>query len=454
MKGVRELIIAKRDGQTLSPAELKHLIAEYTAGRLPDYQMSALLMAITIRGMNTLETCSLLEAMIESGVRMGWQDQAPRPIADKHSTGGVGDKTSFIVLPLLIAAGCSVPMIAGRGLGHTGGTLDKLEALEGATTTLSVERMRALMNANHGFLGGQTADLAPADKLMYALRDVTGTVESVPLIVSSILSKKLASGVKHLVMDVKTGDGAFMRTEADATILAQALVDVSARYGAATTAVVTDMNTPLGHAMGNALEIAETLDILEGKTTGDVLDLSLDLAAALLCEIRGNNNRDLFRSELENHLRSGRAREIFFRIATGQGAKISQLERTDTSWLLGNMVDIPIEAPRSEHSSTVYLSGVKTRALGTHLAHLGAGRLTKESIINPRTGVWGLVPIGTALHQGDPIAFLRVPKGSATDVSALLGFFEFSDAPSLQLRELERRQRSRCLAWFTPKPAE
>jgi pyrimidine-nucleoside phosphorylase len=451
MTSTRELIIKKRDGHELAQDDIARLVQGFTSGAIPDYQMSALLMATTLRGMTTGETSHLLEAMICSGSRFDWRTVTNLPIADKHSTGGVGDKTSFLVLPLLIAAGCRVPMVAGRGLGHTGGTLDKFESLDGLTTTLSASEMTHHLKHHGGFLAGQSDDFVPADKRIYALRDVTGTVESIPLIVSSILSKKLAAGVQHLVMDVKTGDGAFMRSFEDAKSLARALVDVSLRYGAVTLATVTDMNTPLGSSVGNAVEIEEVLDILEGHVFNDVADLSLDLGARIAAAVRGPS-ADLgeCRDELKRHLASGVAREIFFRIATSQGAKLEQLERRDRTWLDKGTRDLPIALPEVHPGETRYLSGVRTRDLAIYLTVLGAGRVTLESKINPRVGLRSMVPLGTPLSRGQPVAFLRVPMDLDVDVRACASFFETSTVFSSELQEKATRQRNRCLEWITP----
>jgi thymidine phosphorylase len=448
MSHIREFIIAKRDGGSLSASQIKELIDGFVANKVPDYQMSALLMAITLRGMSNAETCDLLEAMICSGIKLDWSQQTDRPIADKHSTGGVGDKTSFIVLPLLMAAGCAVPMVAGRGLGHTGGTLDKLESFDGLKTTLTLSQMQLLIKSEGGFFGGQTPDLVPADGKMYALRDVTGTVESIPLIVSSILSKKLAAGVKNLIMDVKTGDGAFMSSRANAALLARTLVEVSARYGALTRAVVTDMNTPLGCTIGNALEIAEALDILEGTVTNEVATLSLDLAAAALFGVRGGKQTfDACRTELDGHLRSGRAREIFVRVATAQGAKPAQIERKDISWLREGVTDYPIFVPESTGSECCYLSQIQTRALGVFLTRLGAGRVQLDSTINHRVGIFGIPPLGTRLSAGDPIAYLRVPESLAHEAATAASFFELAETKEKDLAERSRVQISRGLEW-------
>src|SRR6476646_5503039 len=276
-----DIIMKKRDGSALSRSEIGFFISGVTAGTLPDYQVSALLMAILICGMSTEETAWLTEAMVDSGIRVDLDDIDGVKV-DKHSTGVVGDKTSLMLAPLAAACGVPVPMMSGRGLGHTGGTLDKLESIPGFRVNLSLEEMRAALAAVGCAMIGQTAQIAPADKKLYALRDVTGTVESIPLISASIMSKKIAEGIDALVLDVKTGSGAFMKTEADSRRLAESLVSIGTASGVKTEALITRMDTPLGRAVGNALEVVESLDVLKGGGPADLVEVCIELTARML----------------------------------------------------------------------------------------------------------------------------------------------------------------------------
>src|SRR6266850_2248182 len=313
-----DIILSKRDGRTLAREEIRFFVDGVTAGSLPDYQASALLMAILLRGMTAEETAWLTDAMVHSGVRVDLHD-IPGAKVDKHSTGGVGDKTSLVLAPLAAACGLVVPMMSGRGLGHTGGTLDKLEAIPGFRVGLSLDEMKSALKAVGCAMIGQTDQIAPADKKLYALRDVTGTVESIPLISASIMSKKLAEGIDALVLDVKTGSGAFMKTEVHSRRLAESLVSIGNASGVKTEAMITAMDAPLGRAVGNALEVIECIEVLKGRGPKDLIDVSMELAARML--VLGKVADDLAAADEQARraIASGEGLERFRQIIEIQG---------------------------------------------------------------------------------------------------------------------------------------
>jgi pyrimidine-nucleoside phosphorylase len=393
---VPSLIAAKRDGRELTDAELRAIIDGAARGTIPDYQLSALLMAIVWRGMTTRELGTWTEAMIDSGERLRW-DRLRAPAVDKHSTGGVGDKISLPLAPLVAACGLTVPMIAGRALGHTGGTLDKLEAIPGFRTALTTREIGRVL-ARAGFvLAGQTARLVPADRALYALRDATATVESIPLIASSILSKKVAEGATALVMDVKVGSGAFLPERAAARALARTLISLGKRLGLPVRALLTDMDQPLGNAIGNAAEVREAIHVLRGGGPADVRALTVRLGAEML--VLGRIARD----------RTDGARRIEAAIASGAG-----LERFALGVRLQGgdprAIEDPRRLPRARHAHAICAArgGVVTRVdaglLGRAATLLGAGRLRKEDRIAPGAAILLNAKIGARVSRGDLLA--------------------------------------------------
>jgi len=393
-----ELIKKKREGNRLSEEEIKCLIGNYSIGKIPDYQFSAFLMAAYLRGMTKTETAYLTRSMLNSGKVINLKEIRGKKI-DKHSTGGVGDKTSLIIAPIVASLGINVPMISGRGLGHTGGTLDKLESIPGFRTSLSLSRYKSVLKNCGAVLIGQTKDIAPADKLIYALRDVTATVESIPFITGSIMSKKLAEGIDGLVLDVKTGSGAFMKEQKDALALAESLIGTAKAFNKKVIAFITDMNQPLGNYIGNWLEVYESVKILKGEKEGDVLDLSLKLSGAMIClgnkasSIKGGSKL------AEEQIKNGKAFEKFLQIVKLQGG--------DISFLLN-----PEKYPKAKHSIKVklnksgYVKAIDNYMVGMASLELGAGRRTKEDVINPAAGIIFNIKIGDRLNKEDVVAHL------------------------------------------------
>ena len=353
------LIAKKRDGGVLSAEEISYFLRGFTDGSIHDYQMSALAMAIFIRGMNVEETAALTETMLRSGTTLEWP--AGLPCVDKHSTGGIGDKTSLILAPLLACCGVRVPMISGRGLGATGGTLDKLEAIPGYRTNLSLPEIRDVVEKVGCTITGASAELAPADRKLYALRDVTGTVPSIPLITASIMSKKLAAGLDALVLDVKFGSGAFMKSLPQAEALAESLVNTGRRMGVKTTALLTDMNQPLGKMAGNANEVLESIHVLQNGGPQDVRELTLDLCCDVLVSSGKHPDRKSARQQMERALADGTAMERFEQMVAAQaGDPKANLELAPEKMVL---------APR-----TGYITAMDTEALGLAVIEMGGGR--------------------------------------------------------------------------------
>jgi pyrimidine-nucleoside phosphorylase len=396
---IPELIAAKRDGGALSPDEIRSLIARYARGEVPDYQMAAWAMAVFFRGMTEQEMVALTLAMRDSGTVIDLSDVPGRKV-DKHSTGGVGDKVSICLAPLVAACGVRVPMVSGRGLGHTGGTLDKLDAIPGFRVDLTVDRFRELVREVGTAMAGQTREIAPADKKLYALRDVTATVESIPLIVASILSKKLAEGIDGLVLDVKVGRGAFMKSHADARALAEALVRTARGAGKDCVALLTRMDWPLGRAVGNALETAEALGVLHGRGPEDLRECTLALGAEMLVMGHVARTPDEARAKLERAIYDGSA------LATARGMVAAQ--GGDPA-----VVDDPTRLPhtRDRHpvraASAGYVTGIDAHAVGLAGVALGAGRTRSEDDIDPAVGFVFEKTVGDAVAVGEVVAWVH-----------------------------------------------
>jgi pyrimidine-nucleoside phosphorylase len=396
----------------LDPAAINFFVSGVTAGSLPDYQASALLMAIVLRGMCPAETAALTDAMVRSGVRVHYPDIDGTPV-DKHSTGGVGDKTSLVLAPLVAACGAYVPMMSGRGLGHTGGTLDKLEAIPGFRTGLSLDELRRGLATVGCAMIGQTAEIAPADKKLYALRDVTGTVESIPLICASIMSKKIAEGIGGLVLDVKTGTGAFMKTRADSRALAESLVAIGVASGLRTEALITSMDAPLGRMVGNSLEVIESIDTLKGHGPEELEYLSVLLAARML--IVAGVERDDARAEsrVREALRSGAGVEKLRAIVEFQGGDPRVIDDYRRLPAAPDRHDVP--APRSG-----YVASLHAEQIGRAAVALGAGRAKMDDVVDPGVGIEVLVPLGVQVKAGEPVLRLHHRGGRGLDEASVL----------------------------------
>ncbi len=428
-----DIIRSKRDGQALSPAEIAWFVEGVTARAIPDYQAVALLMAITLRGMTGAETAALTSAMVASGERLDLSG-LPGPSVDKHSTGGVGDKTSLVLAPLAAACGAIVPMMSGRGLGHTGGTLDKLEAIQGLRTSLTVAELRAQLARVGCAIVGQTDAIAPADRVLYALRDVTATVDSVPLIAASIMSKKLAEGVGALVLDVKTGTGAFMREEADARRLAGLMAAAGLEAGVRTEALITAMDAPLGRAVGNALEVAEAIAVLRGGGPADLVALCGDLAARMLWLAGLARDEAAAARQVQRALASGAALERFAAMIEAQGGDPRVVDRPET--LPAAPGRDTIVAPRSG-----YLARVEATAAGTAAVLLGAGRNRAGDAVDPAVGLELLAVPGEAVTAGQPLLVLHYRDEASRERAraALAAGISVADVPPAPVRLVRHR---------------
>jgi pyrimidine-nucleoside phosphorylase len=410
---IPSLIQHKRDGNAIAPEDWARLIADYTAGRIPDYQISALLMAIIFRGLAPEELAALTDAMLASGDRLRF-DGFGMPVADKHSTGGVGDKVSLLLAPMVASCGVAVPMMSGRGLGHTGGTLDKLESIPGFRTGLSLGEARAQVERIGCAMLGQTPEIAPADRKLYALRDVTGTVESIPLISASIMSKKLAEGLNGLVLDVKTGSGAFIRDLDRAIELARTMIALGETRGCPTVALLTAMDRPLGRACGHSLEVEEALEGLQGRGPDDLMEVTYALGVEMLLLVGAADDAADARRRLETSVSSGRALETFGRIIEAQGGNRAVIDDPAILPQAG-----AVEVFRAPRGGVVV--AVAPRRIGRAILELGGGRVTIEDQINPSVGFVITVKPGDTVRAGDPVAsvFARDEAGVALGLAAL-----------------------------------
>lgn len=399
-----DLIYAKRMGEALAPGSIRHLIHDYVAGGVPDYQMAAWLMAVYFQGLSGEELQALTEAMMRSGDIFDFSS-VPAVKADKHSTGGVGDKVSLILAPLAAACGLAVPMIAGRGLGHTGGTIDKLEAIPGFRTRLTQSEIERLLGSVGAVIAAQTDQFVPADKKLYALRDVTATVESIPLIAASIMSKKLAEGADALILDVKVGDGAFMKDEPSARRLAETMIGIGRSMKRKVEALLTDMNQPTGWAVGNANEVIESIECLKGNWPADLKEVTLALTARMLIMGGVATSEAEARAMMERTLGSGAALEKFRQMIEAQGGEPRVID--DYGLLPTAPEEAVITAPRAG-----WVAGFRARQIGVAAAILGAGRRTKEDAIDPGVGVWAHAKIGDRVEKGQPVFTVRYRQAS------------------------------------------
>jgi pyrimidine-nucleoside phosphorylase len=394
-----DVIRKKRDGVELSRDEIEGLVSAYTNGEIPDYQVSAWLMAVVLKGMTRPETAALTDAMLRSGDVLDLSD-LPAKKVDKHSTGGVGDKTSLVLAPLAAAAGITVPMISGRGLGHTGGTLDKLEAIPGFNVNLPVADFRRVLATCGCCMIGQTAEIAPADRKLYALRDVTGTVESPYLICASIMSKKLAEGIDALVLDVKTGSGAFMKNEKDAAFLAELMVETGERMGKQVVALITDMDQPLGKMIGNALEVVECVEVLQGKGPEDLRELCLELAGWMLHLGGASSSVAEGKQQSAKLISSGKALDKFRQMIELQGGD-------------ARVIDDFKRLPQAQHTVQIagtkagYIGSMQCEQIGTACVILGGGRDRKEDSVDPSVGIVLHKKVGDRIAVGEPLATIH-----------------------------------------------
>ena len=418
-----DCIVKKRNGGELTAEEIREFITGYVRGDIPDYQVSALMMAIYFQGMTQAETLALTMAMAESGDRLDLS-RIPGVKVDKHSTGGVGDKTSLALTPMVAALGVPIAKMSGRGLGHTGGTIDKLESFSGFTTSIPTEQFEENVRSIGISIMGQTADLAPADKKLYALRDVTATVDQMSLIASSIMSKKLAAGADAIVLDVKTGSGAFMKTQEASVALAEEMVRIGNGAGRKTIAVISDMDQPLGYAVGNALEVKEAISVLKGEKGGDLLELCLTLGSCMLTEAGLAGSIEEARAKLEKTISDGTALEKLSQMVTAQQGDGRDVY--DTSRL--PLAPVQLEVPALEGG---YVRRIEAEQVGLVSMHLGGGRATKDSEIDLSVGLVLHKKVGDSVAAGESLATIHAPsREKAAEAAELLrACYSFSPDP-------------------------
>ena len=428
-----ELIKKKREKGELSNTEIDFLVQNYSKGKIPDYQFSAFLMAAFLNGLSKDETASLTKSMLYSGKVIDLSKIAGVKV-DKHSTGGVGDKTSLILAPIVAAAGVKVPMISGRGLGHTGGTLDKLEAINGFDVNLKLSKYKSVIKKCGAVLIGQTKDIAPADKLIYGLRDVTATVESIPLITASIMSKKLAEGIDGLVLDVKTGSGAFMKKLSDSKALANSLIDTAKAFDKKVIAFITDMNQPLGNYIGNWFEVYESIKVLQGEHVEDLCEVTFNLSGAMIY-LGGKANSIDEGIEISRELiRDGKAFDKFIEIVKLQKGNVSLIKNPEKYKKSKYIEEVTAE-------NTGYLSSIDNYQIGMASLELGAGRLTKEHKIDPKAGIIFNSKIGNKINKGDVIAMIHTDNKKVIDkvkqrITSAMEFKKSKIKPPKLIREI------------------
>ena len=428
-----ELIKKKREKGELSNTEIDFLVQNYSKGKIPDYQFSAFLMAAFLNGLSKDETASLTKSMLYSGKVIDLSKIVGVKV-DKHSTGGVGDKTSLILAPIVAAAGVKVPMISGRGLGHTGGTLDKLEAINGFDVNLKLSKYKSVIKKCGAVLIGQTKDIAPADKLIYGLRDVTATVESIPLITASIMSKKLAEGIDGLVLDVKTGSGAFMKKLSDSKALANSLIDTAKAFDKKVIAFITDMNQPLGNYIGNWFEVYESIKVLQGEHVEDLCEVTFNLSGAMIY-LGGKANSIDEGIEISRELiRDGKAFDKFIEIVKLQKGNVSLIKNPEKYKKSKYIEEVTAE-------NTGYLSSIDNYQIGMASLELGAGRLTKEHKIDPKAGIIFNSKIGNKINKGDVIAMIHTDNKKVIDkvkqrITSAMEFKKSKIKPPKLIREI------------------